>query len=155
MMLNEIFNQEDDFEKLINQLLNTEFKLQSIYPKMARQATKAETKEYFSSLTQQANDQIIRLEELCEIYDINLDSLENFEINAMMLEAEKMTLNSASNNNISITDHELLETAEKIKMQEKYYINSAINLAQQLHFMEAVDILSLTSPEIYYRVNAS
>ncbi len=73
----------------------------------------------------------------------------------MMLEAEKMTLNSASNNNISITDHELLETAEKIKMQEKYYINSAINLAQQLHFMEAVDILSLTSPEIYYRVNAS
>lgn len=155
MTLNEIFNQEDDFEKLITQLLNTEFKLQSIYPKMARQATKAETKEYFSSLTKQANDQIIRLEELCEIYDINLDSLENFEINAMMLEAEKMTLNSTSNNNISITDHELVETAEKIKMQEKYYINSAINLAQQLHFMEAVDILSLTSPEIYYRVNAS
>lgn len=154
MTLNEIFNQEDDFQKLINQLLSTELKLQSIYPKMAQQATKAETKKYFSSLTNQANDQIIRLEELCEIYDINLDSLESFEINSMMLEAEKMSLNSKDICSISITDHELMQTAEKIRLQEKYYINTAINLAKQLHYLEAVDILSFTNPEIYYEVNA-
>jgi ferritin-like metal-binding protein YciE len=154
MDLNEIFDQEDDFQMLINQLLKTELKLQSIYPKMAQQATEAETKRYFSSLTQQAKDQIIRLEELCEIYDINLDSLESFEINAMMLEAEKMSLKNNDLSNISITDHELVQTAEKIKLQEKYFINSAINLAQQLHYMEAIDILSFTNPEIYYKVNA-
>lgn len=155
MTLNEIFNQEDDFQKLINQLLNTELKLQSIYPKMGQQASKAETKKYFSSLTQQAVDQIIRLEELCEIYDINLDSLESFEINSMMLEAEKMMIKSNNISNISVTDHELVQTAEKIRLQEKHFIHSAINLAQQLHYLEAVDILSFTIPEVYYQVSSS
>jgi len=153
MTYKEIFNQEDDFQNLINQLLNTELKLQSIYPKMAKQATDAETIEYFSKLTQQATDQIIRLEELCEIYDINLDSLDSFEISSMMLEAEKMSLDNTDIDRVSITNHELVQTAEKIRVQEKYFINNAINLAKQLNYLEAVDILSFTNPEIYHQVN--
>ena len=155
MTLKEIFSKEDDFQQLINELLNTELKLQSIYPKMAKQATDAETKEYFSNLTKQATDQIVRLEELCEIYDINLDSLDSFEISSMMLEAEKMSLDITDIDNISITNHELVKTAEKIRVQEKYFIDNAINLARQLNYLEAVDILSFTNPEIYYQINIS
>lgn len=155
MALAEIFDEEEKFENIIRELINTEIKLQSIYPKMEKQAKNKEIKNYFIELQQFSNLQLERLDELCEIYDIVVDSNESYEINSLMFEAEKLSLNDDEVNRIDITDIELVQTIEKIKTEEEQYIHRAIDLAHDLHYEEAVDILNYTTTNKKFNGNFS
>ena len=154
MSLAEIFKEEENFEKVINHLYNTEIKLHDICIKMEKQAKEQETKKYFMKLQKKSNKQIELLDELCEIYDISTDFIESNEINNLVSEAQRSELENQSFS-ITITDHELVQTAEKIKLQEEQYINNAVDLAKKLDYQEAIDILSLTDKEKYFRANFS
>ena len=129
--------------------MNHEIEVTSTIPKMESMVREESLKDRLSKYKNKANIQLQRLEEICDVYDIQLFGRSSIEVETLLNQLEDITENG---NRIKVSERDVLETAREMEIKENITLTNALKLAEKLGYNEAAEILrvSVSAPKFFY-----